>query len=145
MAGGRPTKLTKEIIEQAKNYCLLGATDVELSEFFDVNTSTIYHWRNLSEEFSNATKVGKEEANERVGRSLFTKACGYDKDGKHYPADNTSIIFWLKNRDPDNWKDVRERVETHKFDDADGVNQIELARRIAHILSEGLEQAQTQH
>ena len=55
------------------------------------------------------------------------------------------MIFWLKNRDPDNWKDVRERVETHKFDDTDGVNHIELARRIAHILSEGLEQAHTTH
>ena len=145
MAGGRPTKLTDDIIEQAKNYCLLGATDVELANFFSVNTSTIYEWRKTNPEFSNATKLGKEEANARVEHSLYTKACGYDKDGKHYPPSDTSMIFWLKNRDSDRWKDIKERVDTHKFDDTDGVNHIELARRIAHILSEGLEQAQTQH
>jgi len=144
MAGGRPTKLTPEIIEQAQNYCLLGATDIELAKFFNVVESTIYEWRKNNEEFSKATKIGKEEANARVEHALYTKACGYDKDGKHYPPSDTSMIFWLKNRDSDNWKDVKERIDTHKFGDADEVNPLELARRVAFLLTEGLE-APTEH
>jgi len=145
MAGGRPTKLTPEIIEQAKNYCLLGATDIELAKFFGVVESTIYEWRKNSPEFSESTKLGKEAANARVEHALYTKACGYDKDGKHYPPSDTSMIFWLKNRDSENWKDVRERIDIHKFDDNSDVDMIELARRTAHILSEGLDKAATKH
>ena len=139
---GRPTKLTPEIIELAKNYCLLGATDVELAGFFEVAVSTIYCWRNSSPEFSESTSLGKEAANDRVERSLYNRACGYDKGDKHYPADPGSISLWLRNRDSDNWKDVKERHDTLKYED-DEVNSIELARRIAHILSEGLDQAHT--
>ena len=139
MAGGRPTKLTPEIIEQAKNYCILGATDLELVSFFEISESTLYNWKNASPEFLEATKIGKDAANARVGHALYTKACGYDKDGKHYPPSDTSMIFWLKNRDSDNWKDVKERIDTHKFGDDAEVNPLELARRVAFLLTEGLE------
>lgn len=27
---------------------------------------------------------------------------------EHYPPDATSMIFWLKNRQPDKWRDKRE-------------------------------------
>ena len=29
---------------------------------------------------------------------------------KHYPPSETAMIFWLKNRDPENWRD-RQEVE----------------------------------
>lgn len=145
MAAGRPTKLTPEIIKQAENYCALGATDIELAEFFEVAVSTIYCWRNSSPQFSEATALGKEASNERVSRSLYSRACGYDKSGKHYPADPNSISLWLRNRDPDRWKDVKEQVQTQKFSEGDDVDSIELARRIAHFLSEGLDKTHITH
>ena len=113
---GRPTKLTPEVIELAKNYCFLGATDIEMAKFLGVCVATIYSWKNTSKDFLEATTRSKDIANARVASSLYAKACGYEIDGKHYPADTASISLWLRNRDSDNWKDVKERVDTHKFD-----------------------------
>jgi len=132
MAGGRPTKYSPDILEQARNYCVLGATDRDLINFLNISESTLYIWKAKYPEFREATKVGKDAANERVGHSLYSKACGYDKDGKHYPPSDTSMIFWLKNRDSVNWKDVKERIDTHRFDEAE-VNPLELARRVRYL------------
>lgn len=141
---GQPTKLTEEVIKLAENYCFLGATDVEMADFLGVCVATIYSWKNTSPKFLEATTRGKESSNARVASSLYTRACGYDKDGKHYPADPSSISLWLRNRDPEQWRDVKERIDTVKYAD-DEVDSIDLARRIAHILSEGLEKAHTTH
>jgi len=155
MAGGRPTKLTPEIIEQAKNYCILGASNRDLVQFLRIAETTLYRWMTENKEFKEAINVGKDEANDRVGKALYSKACGYsvkeskvyrengetvivDVD-KHFQPDTTSMIFWLKNRDSDNWKDVKERIDTHKFGDDAEVNPLELARRVAFLLTEGLE------
>jgi len=67
---------------------------------------------------------GKDEADNRVERSLYARATGYSydavkifhtKDGKiikvpyteHVPPDVTAQIYWLKNRRPDRWRDVQ--------------------------------------
>ena len=41
---GRPTSFHPDMCEQAHNYCLLGATNDELAEFFGVSPSTIDNW-----------------------------------------------------------------------------------------------------
>lgn len=120
-AGGRPTSYKPEYCELAYNYCLLGATDVQLASFFDVAESTIHKWKHDFPEFSESLKRGKAEADARVAAATFHRATGYshqeDKiflhDGepvvvttvKHYPPDPVSCIFWLKNRQPERWTD----------------------------------------
>ena len=121
---GRPSKFKPEFVEQAQKLCALGATDREVAEFLNVTESTLYLWKHEHTEFSEALKVGKGTADERVERSLYRKAIGYTMDDthfsahdgvvtqtpyiKHIPPDTTACIFWLKNRQPDQW---RERVE----------------------------------
>jgi hypothetical protein len=123
MAGGRPTKLKPEFIEQARKLAALGATDREAAEFFEVSESTLYLWKHTSEEFSEALKVGKETADQRVEQSLYRRALGYSHDAvkimtvdgkveevpytEQYAPDTTAAIFWLKNRRPDKWRDVK--------------------------------------
>ena len=145
---GRPSKLTPEMIELAKNYCSLGATDAELCKFFGVASSTLYDWKNKHPAFAEATIAGKEVANQRVENSLYMKACGFEVNDKYYPPDTTSIIFWLKNRDPNRWKDVKERHNTNSIVDGEGnaVSQNELARRLAHVFLNGVEaEPETKH
>lgn len=119
--GGRPTKYKPEYIEQARKLCLLGATDRELADFFEVAESTLNLWKLEHPEFSESLKSGKEAADERVERSLFHRAIGYKHDAvkmfqaggaviseqyvEHYPPDTTAAIFWLKNRKPKEWRD----------------------------------------
>lgn len=124
----RPSKFKTEYVEQAKKLCALGATDVEIGDFFGVDVRTIYRWKAENEEFCHALKVSKEIADARVERSLFARANGYEHDEvdiravngvivqtpirKYYPPDTTAAIFWLKNRKPEEWRDkVEQKIE----------------------------------
>lgn len=120
-APGRPSAYRKEFAQQAKKITLLGATDMDLADFFGVAISTINLWKLKHPEFSESLKVGKDSADERVISSLYHRAIGYSHpevdiravDGvivqtpltKHYPPDTTAAIFWLKNRRKEEFRD----------------------------------------
>lgn len=120
----RPSKYKPEFIKQAEKLCALGATDIEIADFFEVNVATLYRWKNEQPAFCEALKVSKEIADDRVERSLFARANGYEHDEvdirvvagevvktdarKYYPPDTTACIFWLKNRRADQWRDKQE-------------------------------------
>jgi hypothetical protein len=119
--GGRPTSFKSEYIEQTFNYCLLGATDEQLADFFNVAKSTINLWKQKQPKFLDAMKRGKILADANVAHSLYQKAIGYSckethvsnyqgeitktEINKQYPPDTTACIFWLKNRQPEKWRD----------------------------------------
>lgn len=74
---GRPTRYNPETYpDLAKRCCLLGATDEELAEFFDVHVDTIYAWKKKHPEFSEAVKAGKRIADMRIAEKLFNRAEG---------------------------------------------------------------------
>lgn len=123
---GRPTSYKDEFAEQAKKICELGATDQEIADFFNVDVRTIYRWKHDHDEFCQALKAGKDIADERVERSLYQKAIGYEQDevkifmpsGAEEPVyapfrakiapDTTAAIFWLKNRRSQDWRDKQD-------------------------------------
>lgn len=126
---GRPSKYKPEFDQQAEKLCHLGATDDEIAEFFDIHIRTLYRWKYDYPSFCHALKIGKEDADNRVERSLYQKATGYTyveeqvvkiKVGQHeekveiveverqVPTDTTAAIFWLKNRRSAEWRDRRE-------------------------------------
>jgi hypothetical protein len=120
----RPTDYDPDYVRQAEKLCRLGATDQEIADFFEVSVRTIYRWKGEHDEFCQALKSGKLEADERVERSLFARANGYEHDEvdirvvgqeiiqtpirKFYPPDTTAAIFWLKNRRPAQWRDKQD-------------------------------------
>src|SRR5690242_9203224 len=73
---GRPTLYRPELCEQARNYCLLGATNNELAEFFGVCPSTIDNWIVRHADFEAAVKSGRAFADARVARGLYNRAIG---------------------------------------------------------------------
>lgn len=117
----RPSKYDPAFVTQAEKLCKLGATDAEVADFFNVDVRTLYRWKGEHEAFCHALKVGKTEADERIERSLFSRAIGYEHEEvdirvvnqaivqtpirKYYPPDTTAAIFWLKNRKPAEWRD----------------------------------------
>lgn len=124
MPAGRPSKFKPEFVSQASKLAALGATDREAAEFFEVNEATLYRWKHEHVEFCEALKVGKAQADARVEQSLYRRALGYAHDAvkiavnasgevtevpfvEHYPPDTTAAIFWLKNRKPEEWRDVK--------------------------------------
>lgn len=125
MTGGRPTDYDDTYPEQARKICELGATDQEIADFFEVDVRTVYRWKHDHDGFCQALKAGKAAADERVERSLYQKAIGYEQDevkifmpaGAESPVyapfrakvapDTTAAIFWLKNRRSQDWRDVK--------------------------------------
>lgn len=132
MPAGRPSEYRPEYAEQAKIMCAAGATDLELAQEFGVTVQSIRNWRMRYPEFFAALKLSKPIADERVERSLYERATGYSfeavkqqfdaKSGQwkeityieHVPPDPTSMIFWLKNRNPREWRDKTEIEVTDK-------------------------------
>ena len=123
--GGRPTKYKPEYAELAFNYCLLGATDKEMANFFEVSEQTLNAWKKEFPKFFESLKAGKEQADANIASKLYHRAMGYSHKetitasyqgqitdtlevDKHYAPDTTAAIFWLKNRNPKRWRD---RVE----------------------------------
>ena len=127
--GGRPSKYRPEFAVQAEKLCKLGATDQELADFFEVDVRTVYRWKGEHDEFCQSQKVGKVHADDRVERSLYQQAIGYEQDEVKIfmPAtaeapvyapyrariapNVTAAIFWLKNRRPEQWRDKPEGAE----------------------------------
>lgn len=134
MAAGRPTKFKKEFVEQAKKLAHLGATDIELADFFEIDVRTLYRWKHTNEEFCQAVTCGKDQADERVERSLYNRAVGYSYDAvkifmpagaeapvyapftEHVPPDTGAAFNWLKNRRSDRWRDKTEQDVNIKGD-----------------------------
>jgi hypothetical protein len=127
---GRPTSYKPEYAEQAQKLAVLGATDQEMADFFKVEVRTIYRWKHDHDAFCQALKTGKDVADERVERSLYQRAVGYEQDEVKIfmPAnaaapvyaefrakispDTTAAIFWLKNRRSQEWRDVSRHEQT---------------------------------
>lgn len=120
----RPTKYKPEFERIAQKMCELGATDQEVADAIGVDIRTVYRWKGEIDGFCHALKAGKERADERVERSLYARATGFEHADVHitnyqgmitetpirkvYPPETTAAIFWLKNRKPAEWRDKHE-------------------------------------
>lgn len=120
---GRPTSYKPEYCNIARAMCMRGATNADLADAFDVTISTIYLWQATHAEFSESIKAGKDLVDDFVERSLYLQAVGYAHDDvdvrviddqvvltplrKQIPPNPTAAIFWLKNRRPDRWRDIK--------------------------------------
>lgn len=122
--GGAPTEYSLKCAEQAYKMCLLGATDKEMADIFNVAESTFYLWINKHVEFSEALMRGKIFADANIAKSLYHRAKGYEHKEtitatfqgkitdtmeviKHYPPDTPAATLWLKNRQPKLWRDTQ--------------------------------------
>lgn len=122
---GRKSSYKEEYANQALKLSLLGSTDKDLADFFGVSEQTLNTWKKKHPEFLESLKKGKQIADSNVASKLYNRAIGYDYDEdhttkqgdkiietkkvkKHMPSDTTAAIFWLKNRQPQLWRDRKE-------------------------------------
>lgn len=103
-----------------------GCTEREIAITMGISQTTLTTWKNEYPLFLTALKNGKGPADAEVEKALFKSACGYDVTEKkivinsatgkperiettvkHMAPNATSAIFWLKNRKPEVWRDVR--------------------------------------
>ena len=112
-----------------------GLTDEQIAHNMGISRSTLSKWKTEYKSISDTLKKGKEVVDYIVENALFKSACGYEydevtreplydgdgrkllgSDGKQIVATTkivtkqvspnaTSMIYWLKNRKPDKWRD----------------------------------------
>jgi hypothetical protein len=129
---GRPTEYKSGYPKQAEKLCRLGATDLELADFFEVDVRTIYRWAQAHDAFCQALRVGKEASDDRVERSLYNRAVGYSHSAvkifmpanaqapvyapytEHVAPDVGAASLWLRNRRGDKWRDKQNLEHTGK-------------------------------
>jgi len=105
---------------EAYRYCLLGATDNILADYFGVSKKSINTWKTVHPEFKQALLKGKHQADAYVAESLYNRCLGYEYQEervnvvngeivitpvtRHMPADSMAIKFFLANRQTADWK-----------------------------------------
>ncbi len=104
---GRKEKIID--LDKVEKLAKAGATDSEIAKEIGIDRSNLHRHKKKDKELRNTLKDWKDEADKKVEHSLYQRACGItDADGKYYPPDTTAMIFWLKNRQPKNWRDKRD-------------------------------------
>jgi hypothetical protein len=122
---GRPTgrgvpRYRPEFARQAHKLCLLGATDAEIVDFFEIDGQTFDRWNKRHPEFREALRTGKALADGNVALSLHQRAIGYERkvqkvfmhEGQpitveiteHVLPDVEACVHWLANRQPKLWR-----------------------------------------
>ena len=131
---GRPTVFSEVVKTKILELAEAGHTEDEIANFIGVHPNTLLLWKRKHADLMWALKSAKAFADELVEASLFRRACGYshqavkhfldkqiqvDEDGnkvmktvilekeytEHYPPSEVAAIFWLKNRQPERWRD----------------------------------------
>lgn len=127
MATGGKTKYNDEMKARVIELASEGKTDNEIAHEIGVARSTLSLWKIKHEDLSDSLKEMKADADSTVEASLYQRACGYSNIEtkvfcnakgevtevnvvKNYPPDPVAAIFWLKNRQPDKWRDKQEFV-----------------------------------
>ncbi len=150
--GGRPTKYDATFNEQVYKLCLVGATDKDLADFFDVCEATINNWKLEHPRFLESIKKGKQVADSHVAEKLYQRAIGYQytetkTEQENNKTKNTQIvktvvpdptaqIFWLKNRQPQKWRDAKNIDHTTNGEAIEGYTKDAIKQELRALLSD---------
>jgi len=121
--------VTEEGLLLIEGWARDGLTNEDIAKNIGINPDTLYTWMKRFPEISEALKKGKEVIDRKVENALLKAALGYDfeeeamtKDGlvkslkKVAHPNTTALIFWLKNRKPEQWRDKQDVNHEGGFD-----------------------------
>lgn len=130
----RPSKYETHVLARfndIRDWCRDGLTNEQMSEKLGIHPASWYEYANKYPTFNELINWSKSVTINRVESSLFKLAMGYeyeeiktiveeDKNGKkrtriekvkrHQPPNPVAMIFYLKNRAPNEWNDRREII-----------------------------------
>lgn len=127
--------LTSDGLTLLSGWAREGLTDEQIAKNMKISRSTLNEWKKKHSDISDTLKKNKEIVDYEVENALLKKCFGYNAkvlknvkvkhvdyndegrkiseheeivevyDEVHIPADTTAEIIWLKNRQPDKWRD----------------------------------------
>ena len=89
-------QITDEIITKAERLAAQGLTQEQIARCLGWNPATLYEKKKQFSEFSESIKKGQAKGLAEITNALFESAKG---------GNVTAQIFFLKNRDPESWRD----------------------------------------
>lgn len=118
--------ITEKGLTLIEGWAFDGLTEKQIAEDkMGISERTLSRWKNEHKAILSALKKGKEFPDREVEGALRKRAVGYDYEEtetfieiddkgkehkkirrvkKHMPPDTAAIIFYLKNRKPDKWR-----------------------------------------
>lgn len=122
--GTRSSKIKEINLIQIKRLAETGCTDAEMAAILGVWPTLIKKWKDEHPEFREAYEQGRMTADQKVVGALLKRATGYKRKvtkafcsngvivtkeiKEDVPPSDAAIQFWLKNRQPDRWKEKQE-------------------------------------
>ena len=119
---GRPSLKTEERLVKLLELSRQPKTNQQIAEIIGVDPTTVGRWLKQDLELCMAVREFKQEADEMVVASLYKTAVGFEYQEqtetdkgvytnlKYSKPDVRAQQFWLKNRQPKQWKDRVELV-----------------------------------
>lgn len=115
-------------LSEIEGWAKAGVADKQIAKNLGIAYSTFRDYLKKYPELAAILSRGKREVDEKVENSLLQRALGYTYDEvketyegncltkrqvvtKHVPADVGAMIFWLKNRRPQDWKSDYHKVK----------------------------------
>lgn len=154
--------LTAEGLLMLEAWARDGLTDEQIAKNVGIACSTLYVWKGSYPEITEALKKGKEVVDIQVENALLKRALGYaftevtkervaERDPgtgeilgssmivtkeviKEVTPDVTAQIFWLKNRKPEAWRDVK-NIDANVQTATSGLTNEQLDSLIAELES----------
>lgn len=121
-AKGRPSKYNPALHPTLVGYIArLYISDEEIAAQLNITEQTLNNWKKEHKDFFASLKKGKADRNKQVENALFKRCLGYEYEEKVYrpdengkqklvevkvkrqPPSDVAIIYFLNNRDPENW------------------------------------------
>lgn len=100
---GRPSIFTEALAAKIIELYSTGMTQVEICENLGISPRALTYWIRDNDDFMLAMKKARNIADGIVEEALFRNATQH--------MNVTAQIFWLKNRQPENWRD-KQSIET---------------------------------
>ena len=121
----RPSKYETHVkprLSEVADWVRNGSSDKEVARRLGIAADSLIEYKKRFPEFSECLKNTRAYVDGQVENALLKRAIGYDveevaqeiySDGskhvkkikRHIPPDITAMIFWLKNRRPEKWRD----------------------------------------
>ena len=102
---GRPRfEITPEVLQEVEEMAGRGLTVSQIASCLGISPSTFYLKQSEFSEFSDTIKKGQAIGLSKVTNKLFENAA--------VKGDNVAIIYYLNNRDKDNWSNRQEIAAT---------------------------------
>ena len=129
--GRKPIEVTKEMLEKAEHHAATGLTYEQIAHCLGMGKTSLYKKMGEFPELLNSIKRGKSRGIGEITNALYENA----KNGNV-----TAQIFFLKNRDPTEWRDKK---DVHVTDSRETMDLLDLTeeqfaaefitlRRLAH-------------